>query len=138
MTTVRSLKIALLLAPLAAGCIAKSNFPKRAVKIFCDKLKECQPDNYDQLEMLGGCKENVESSTEDTLDDCDKYKGGKAYQCLQKVKTMSCEDFNAGNDPQPCQDFDDACGFDDNQPVAEYENGLVVHGLMDLEIVPAD
>lgn len=118
----------------ASGCIAKGNFPERSAKVYCDKLKECDPENYDLVEANGGCEDQAKAAAEDSLDQCDDYKGGLAYKCLQQAKKQSCEDFNAGKSLSACDDFNDACGFNDGTAIVEYEGGFSVYGYMDYQI----
>ncbi len=137
----RNIRAATCLVGLAAAlpaCIAESKFPERSAKVYCDKLKECDPDTYNATEMVGGCYDLTKAATEDSLDNCDDYKGGLAYKCLQQAKKQSCEDFNNGKELSACKDFNDACGYDSSTAISEYEGGMTVYGLMDYGFTPTE
>jgi hypothetical protein len=95
---------------LLLGCaVGENHFWKERADIYCDKLKKCDGQGFDdQFDSKGDCKDwwlKDNDATRTSYEDCD-YDGGAGGQCLRGYRDASCEELS-GLIPDGCDEVYD-------------------------------
>jgi hypothetical protein len=95
------------------GCLSKKNFDERFGKVVCKRLKECDPDTYEDFDGRWECVDQVSASVvignAFSGGDCE-FDKDKAKACLSETREASCDDIKKFNWGDSCGDVWDCKG----------------------------
>jgi hypothetical protein len=93
---------------IVTGCLSKKNFDERFGKVVCKRLKECDPDTYEDFDGRWDCVDQVSAGVNlqkaFSGGDCE-FDKEKAKACLSEVREASCNEIkNGGGWGDSCDD----------------------------------
>ena len=95
-----------------AGCLTEGNFDQKLARAGCERTEECAQAEFEaQFDSVGECVDELseqENPATECLESagCDFDRAG-ARDCLQAVRSGTCEDYAEGEWVNDCDDIYD-------------------------------
>ena len=106
--------VALLAVGCGLGAITEDTLPARVAGPYCDNLRRCNRGYFDsEFSDMADCVDETEEDFEDLVEEADDYgcdfDEDEARECVQSLRSSSCEDWYEGDTLDDCSDVFDDC-----------------------------
>ena len=116
MKILRSCVLVLGLAPVVACYGSSNSFNKRAAKLACVHMEECQKSAFEEVyDSMSDCQADAKNALDVLYGSCDEYDSGQGRKCIHAMygdrKKCSDNDEEEEDENNECEGVYDECSI---------------------------